>query len=147
MARRRTKKRTTRRFTGVNLLNLAESIVYANIASETMFNLSIREFLDPNHPGYVVGETGSNNVTLKELMNSLAGGTGGVDANTARAVGFSQNAFGAVGQNLKVNAVKGALSMVGTGIGFRIAKRLTSKPRAQMNKLLRMGGLGSSVRV
>jgi hypothetical protein len=147
MARRRTKKRTTRRFTGVNLLNLAESVVYANIASETMFNLSIREFLDPKHPGYVVGETGSLNVTLKELTNSLMGGTGGVDPATASAVGFQQNAFGAVGQNLRVNAVRGVLQMAGAGIGFKFAKKLTSKPRAQVNRLLKMGGLGSTVRV
>lgn len=141
MARRRTKARTTRRFTGVNLLNLAESVVYANIASEAMFNVSAVEFLRGSTGG------GSRGITLKELINSAQGGTGGVALATASAGGFAQNAFGAVGKNLQENAVDAAIKMVGAGVGFKIAKRLTSKPRSQLNRLLKMGGLGSTVRV
>jgi hypothetical protein len=141
MARRRTKTRTRRRFTGVNLLNLAESVVYANIASEAMFNVSAMEFLKGS------SAHGSRGITLKELINSAQGGTGGVALATAQAGGFAQNAFGAVGKNLQDNAVDAAMKMVTAGIGFKIAKRLTSKPRAQVNRLLKMGGLGSTVRV
>lgn len=106
-----------------------------------MFNVSAMEFLKPT------SAHGSRGITLKELINSAQGGTGGVAPSAVAGTGFAQNAFGAVGMNLRDNAVDAALKMVGTGIGFKIAKRLTSKPRAQVNKLLRMGGLGSTVRV
>jgi hypothetical protein len=125
----------------VNLLNLAESVVYANIASEAMFNVNAYQFLRGT------SAHGSRGITLKELINSAQGGSGGVALATAQAGGFAQNAFGAVGKNLQDNAVEAAFKMVGAGIGFKIAKRLTSKPRTQLNKLLKMGGLGSSVRV
>lgn len=142
MARRSTKsKPRRRRFTGVNLVDLAETVTYANIASQTLFNLNAMEFLQSKQ-GY-----GSRGITLKELGQSLMGGAGGVAAATASAGGFAQNAFGAVGANLRDNATKGLLKMAGVGIMFRIGKRVAAPARTRLNRGLKQLGLGAQLRV
>jgi len=39
------------------------------------------------------------------------------------------------------------LKTAGIGVGFRVANKLLRRPRAEANKMLRMGGLGNEVRV
>lgn len=141
MARRRTKTRTRRRFTGVNLLNLAETAAYANIITQTAFKAPLGEFLTGK-----VGAGASNQLTLRELIDGALGGSAGQHSSFTTQFG-SGGIINTVRANTQGQLGQMAISLAATGIGFTLAKKLTSKPRRQMNQLLKMGGLGSTVRV
>ena len=53
----------------------------------------------------------------------------------------------AVKRNLKMNGAKGIGVMIAAPIAFKVAKDLTRAPRRDANKLLKMAGLSTVVKV
>ena len=124
------------------MTNTAQSILIADAVSRGMFALPLTTFLglNNNFPG---GTNSSDEVTLRELINLAAGGSGGV---------YAQSFPGGMKQVLTNNFKKNAVSMIGSAIlipiGFKIGTKLLRKPVIQpMNKLIKMSGLGSEVKV
>ena len=139
MARR--KKRTTRRrFTGINLVNAAEAIVGANIVTQGLFNTDPLAFLiGKDSSGYLRGDLGvsdsggKHRVGIGELF-----GLGGKDI---------QAQWSYVSQNAKDNFASIAVQTVIAGVGFKLGKKLLSKPRREVNKAFKMLGIGQTIRV
>lgn len=88
--------------------------------------------------GYISGGKNWNEViTLRELF-------------AGKQLGGSSEKFPlatAIKNNAKANWANYLLQSVGTRVGFSVAKRLTRKMRGDVNKGLRMAGLGNEVRV
>jgi len=139
MARRSSKnKRRRKKFTGINLLNAAEAYGQVSIWTQASMRVSPIEF--------IMGGSGGSSyaITLPELANTVfEGGRGGVAQNATQA----DNALEVIGYNLKNNWVDATLKSVLFSGSFAIGKKVTKKPRAAANKLLRDFGLGDLVRV
>ena len=144
MARRKKNKSRRRRFRGVNAWNAAESLFQAHILTENFAGTSLWNFFTSgmaggSGSGFVAG-TGKNwnqIITLKEIFSGTQLGTDG-----------SKYPIGAaLKSNFQSNWGRYLLQSVGTRVGFSVAKRLTRKMRGDVNKGLRMAGLGNEVRV
>ena len=144
-ARRTRRKSTTRRRSkqGINILNAAQSYVVASAATKAMFGVELVPFLTE---GWLSNKTTATDnsweLSLQELFNrTVQGGTG--------AMGGNWNTGGipmAIKHNLRNNT--GAIAtMIFAPIAFKAGKALTSKPRRDANKLLKMAGLSSVVKV
>ena len=147
MARRKNKRSTRRRFTGVNVLNLAEAYALTGVWTEAAFRTSPIEFFTGVVGGkYNPGRDGSAVITLPELLGAGPGGVGGNFGGTAGKYDNLQNSVSSnIGglEGLVMPAVKSA----GISIGFKIAKKITRKPRSMLNAQLRAFGVGDMVRV
>lgn len=137
MARR--KKRTRRRFTGINLVNAAEAIVGANIVTQGLFRTDPLAFL--------IGKTGEGyGSTSLAVANN-----GGVRIGIGELFGLGganiTNQWDAVAANARANFANMAVQTVIAGVGFKLGKRLLSKPRREINKAFRMLGLASTLKV
>ena len=142
MARRRTRtKRAPRRAKTFNLASLAESALIANAVTSGFFNVTLGEF---------VGKTNlaPNQITARELFRGVTGqGAGfGTEVTGGTAPGGYQltlgNPFGqTVKTNLQNNGVQMISSLILIPVGFRAFNKLTSKPRSQINRALKMGGV------
>lgn len=140
MAKRRGKAKARRRTNkSINLLNVAESVMIANLATTNLFGVNVKDFFlagttfsdyagsgwggDPNH-NYVI--------TMKELLRGRQFASTG-----AAPVGF--------GEAIKENATNNAMALIGGAIaipiGFKLVKQFTRKPRAQANRLLKNVGI------
>jgi len=142
MARRKSKTRRRRKFTGVNLLNIAEGYSYAALLTDMAF--------DQNPIEFVFSQTGgasSLKVTLRELIDSAMGGTGGVYGPTATSLGVSQNAFAITQRNIMQNWQETAIKSVIMGVVWRLGRKFTTTPRRKANKLLKDVGLGEILKV
>jgi len=135
MARRATKrKRRTRR--GFSLINAAESLAYANIMSQGLFNANIAEFVFGSAaiPGGVKGGMGLG----------VVGGYGG------NAWGISEliadpNLFSNVAMRAQQNAWPMAVQAATVSIGFRLFKRLLRRPISNVNRNIFTPLLGKNV--
>jgi hypothetical protein len=136
MARR--KKRTRRRFTGWNATNLLEGYLQANVLTEMAFRTSPLGFVFGN-PGSSYYLTTAGAVSLKEIIDGLMAG-GPIQ-------GHAKTELAYVMDNIKANWLDGAIKSIGIGVGARVIKKLTSKPRASANRMLKSVGLGQVVRV
>ena len=140
MARRKKATRRRRKFTGVNVTQAVIGYAGASIWSQALLKVNPIEFImSPKG-------TRSNEITLRELIDSFAGGTGGVFKNTADAMGIEQNALAMIQANAKANWIDAAIQSVGLTAGSAIGMKLTKKPRAFLNKQVRAFGLGDLVR-
>ena len=147
MARRKKSRSPRKRFTGVNVLNLAEAYALTGVWTEAAFNTSPIEFLTGRVGGkYKPGYDGSSVITLPELLGAGPGPVGGNFAGTA---GKYDNLQNAVSSN--IGGIEGlvmpAFKSAGISIGFRIAKKITKKPRSMLNAQLRSFGIADMVRV
>ena len=139
MARRKAKRSRRRKFTGINVVNAAEGFIQANWVTQGFLNTDpVAALVGKSSAGYgflkgVSDTGGKKRVALTELL-----GLGGEDAATN---------WGYVLDNVKENWLDVAIKTTLTTGGFRIGKRLFRKPRAQINKSLRMLGVGDTVRV
>lgn len=139
-------QRTRRKKGGINLFNAAQSIVIAQATTKGLFGADLLPFLTGrNATGqFIPGGDGYAYITLPELL------------------GFRQNGWsiGNIGGNygsksfmdaIKVNFDKNGAAMIATLVvapaAFKVAGKLTAKPRRDMNKLLDMAGLKSVVKV
>ena len=139
MARGKKKRSRRRKFTGINVVNAAEGFIQANWVTQGFLNTDpVAALVGKSSAGYgflkgVSDTGGKKRVALTELL-----GLGGEDAATN---------WGYVLDNVKENWLDVAIKTTLTTGGFRIGKRLFRKPRAQINKSLRMLGVGDTVRV
>ena len=143
MARRKARRKTRRKFKGVNVVNAAEGYMQASVGTELLFKCTPLEFAMDKTGG---GSSGV--ITARELLDSLLGGYGGVAANTAdKYYGGQRNAFGAIQSNLSKGWANAAIKSVGIRIGFSAGKALTRKPRAAANRMMKKLGVGDLIRV
>jgi hypothetical protein len=146
MARRKSKaKPRSRTAKNVNVLNIAESALLANAVTQGLFNSNLKDFVMGTQNGvYNAGADGGNRLTLPEILGigpKVAFG-GNYGANPMK--GF-ENFSSAVMTNAKANFMTMGTSLILIPIGFTVASKLTKKPRATTNKLLKMTGLGVKV--
>jgi len=156
MARRKQRKRTRAKFTGVNLLSLAEGYVQTNIWTETLFRTNPFEFATGITDGtYNPGTDGGDTISIPEIIGfgSRSFGQSGGNFGT-----FANNLTGAVARNISGKAdsnaydvgmglIMPAVQTALVGAGFKWGKKLTSKPRAAVNRQIKMLGLGQLVRI
>ena len=143
MARGKKKKQYRKKFTGINITNALEGYSYVHIWSNAIFESNPATFLFDTG-----GAGGSPRLNLREIIDSLMGGTGGVgttDVSHAYARG-DRNAFDVMATNAQDNWLDASFKTVGTGIGWRVGKKLTSKPRSYANKLIKQVGLGDMIK-
>jgi hypothetical protein len=140
----------------VNLLSLAEGYVQTNIWTEKMFRTNPFEFATGITDGsYNPGGDGGETISIPEIIgfgsrsfNQSGGNFGSYANNLTEAVArnisgkVDANAY-EVGMGLIMPAVQTAL----VGAGFKWGKKLTSKPRAAVNRQIKMLGMGQLVRI
>jgi len=138
MARRKTKRSSRRRFTGWNATNILEGYLQASVLTQMAFNTT------PG--GFIFGDAGSsyalvgpNKISFKEIMDGLMAG--------GPTQGHAKTQTEMVWDNLQANWVDGAIRSIGIGIGFKIGKRILSRPRNAANRFIKQLGMGSTVRV
>lgn len=140
MPPRRRGNRSPRRrsFRGINLWNTAESLVQANILTQNFFGTNPLAFLvGKTSAGYGNRNLAVSNVGKVQIgIGELIGLTDQGEANRAAAMNY-----------FKANWLKAAGQMVGTRVGFIVAKKLTTKMRRQANAGIKMVGLQNEVRV
>jgi len=144
MAARRTRKKTTRRRRkqGVNILNVAQSAVVANAATKAMFGTDLVPFLTE---GWLTPKSAATNnsweLSAAELFNLAMGGMGG-QSQAWHDMGLLK----AIRYNIRANP--GAVAtMIFAPAAFNVAKKITARPRRDANKLLKMAGLNTVVKV
>jgi hypothetical protein len=145
MARRKSKaKPRSRTAKNVNILNIAESALLANAVTQGLFNSNLKDFVFGTRDGaYVAGRDGGARLTLPEIFGVGSSIAFGGNYNKTQ-VGF-ENFSSAVMTNAKNNFMTMGTSLILIPIGFTVASKLTKKPRATTNKLLKMTGLGVKV--
>jgi len=131
------------------VIGTAESIVLANAVTQGLFNTNLLQFVSGRTgAGYKPGQDGATVITLPELAGFTAAGWSAENIG-GRYTGSS--VAGSFGQALKYNFGKNAIPMISTliltPIAFRVGSKLLAKPRREANKLLKMSGVGSMVRV
>jgi len=114
-------------------------LVLANVVTEGMFNAGLKDFVFGTREGkYVVGIDGGARLTLPELLgvgkNVPVGGTYGTEK------GYT-NLQETLATNFIKNGAMMATGLIFIPIGFSVVKRLTSKPRATTNRLLKNIGI------
>lgn len=87
-----------------------------------------------------------NQITARELLSGITGGTFGTQVKGGTAPGGYQLTLGSpFGQTVQSNLKTNGAAMVGQLIlipaGFKVFTKLTRKPRSTMNKALKMSGL------
>ena len=143
MARRKASKSPRRKTaSSVNALNVAEGLVMWNVVSQNLFGIGGLDFFtagstgsDTFASGYQKGRSGgydTNVITMREVF-AMSQGTG------------KKSITDAIFENAKANAIPLVGMTIAVPIAFKFGKKLTSKPRAQANKLLKMSGLGVKV--
>ena len=142
MARRKNKRKTRRRFTGLNVLDAAQAYAQLSIWANATVGLNPWEFLTDQ-----TGGGGTANITLKELLGMGAGDYGsGVSASSGARYG-GQGALDVIAYNFKNNWLEATIQSTLTGVGFMAAKKLTRRPRSMANKMLKQLGVGTMVRI
>jgi len=130
--RKKTNRSPRKKFTGVNVLNLAEAYVLTNIWTEVAFKTNPIEFItgftgrSDGSMTFRPGTDGAATITLPELLGAGPGGIGGNYGSYAD--GFME----AVTKN--IGGIEGlfwaGLKSAGVGVGFTVAKKMTRKVRS-----------------
>lgn len=149
-ARKKSMTRRRRRSKqGVNVLNVAQSYIVASAATQAFFGTPLLPFLTE---GWLTSKSDATNnsweMSAAELVQGmLGGGFGTYTGGSSPYSGGIGDVGVAVKRNLKMNGAKAVGVMVATPIAFKIAKDFTKAPRRDANKLLKMAGLSSVVKV
>tara|TARA_R110000782_G_scaffold230305_1_gene316604 strand:- start:3067 stop:3507 length:441 start_codon:yes stop_codon:yes gene_type:complete len=146
MARRKSKaKPRSRTAKNVNILSIAESALLANAVTQGLFNTNLQDFVMGTRDGaYVAGIDGAKRLTLPEIFGVGSRVPFGGNYGKNPDAGF-ENFSSTVMSNAKENFITMGTSLILIPVGFTLAGRLTKKPRATANKLLKMTGLGVKV--
>jgi len=136
--RRQTKKKSTRKKSGVSVLGIAETVMLLNVASQAAFNTSAYNFL---LGGTGAAASGSTSITLKELINPKDRFT---DQPTIAGV---QGASYYIMRNLKENWMGAAGMMIAIPLGFKMGRVLGKVAISRSNRLLNKSGIGSTVKL
>lgn len=145
MARRRTKRKTTRRRKqGISILGVAETVALSNVATQTLFNVNAYDFL---MGGSQFG--GANAITLRELMkpDQITGYQNTTRGGRMATVATTSPTMSLISQNLQENWMTGAVQMVTIPLAFRFGKQLARPAISKVNALLRKAGIASTVKV
>jgi len=125
-------------------MKAAEAYYLTDIWTELAFNTSPIEFATGFTGGkFAPGADGGSTITLPELFGAGPGGIGGNYGSYAG--GLTEAVTKNVG-GIEGLAMAG-LKSVGVSVGFRLANRLTRRPRSMLNAQLRNFGVGDMVRV
>ena len=145
MAARKMKRKTTRRrrSQGLNLINTAQSLVVANAGTKAFFGTDLIPFLTE---GWLMPKSGATNnsweLSMAEIVQRLAGmGTGGMSESWDQ-----RGLIKAIQYNIRSNP-QALVTLVAAPAVFTVAKKVTAKPRRDANKLLKMAGLNTVVKV
>jgi len=138
MARRKAKRRTNRRTKSINILGVAESALLASAVTQGLFNCNLYEWVSGNTDSpNPFGSDGASVMSLPELL--------GVGSGVAFGGNYGVGSGKTFGSQIKANFDNNwgtmATSLVVIPIGFRLAGKLTTKPRATANRMLRMAGI------
>lgn len=144
-------KRRSRRSRGLNAVDFAETLLLTNAGTKAIFGTTVGEFflegtlINPQSSLY----GNSDQITMRELIQGLIpGGKGfGMGATFGTGKGNLADLSTAIQANIAKNGVTSLIQAVTIPLAFRIGKRLTSKPRASMNRLLKDVGIKNMVRV
>jgi len=159
MAARRTRRKAStrrRKAQGVNLVNAAQSLIILNASTKALFGLDAIQFagggwLLPNKGGGGLGNAGPGNswgITAKELVQGLTGtGKGFGQSGVGRWSNDFDGLKEAMKNNLSYHGAQAVATMVLVPAAFKVGKKLTMKPRRDANKLLKMTGLSTVVKV
>jgi len=136
MARRRTRRKTARRrrSTGINLLNAAEMYLSSAVLTQNFAGTNPLSFLtgvEYGQTGMTGGVKGGRPVMGYGYMPSAASVTipelmGAGSATLGQGIQTLQD-------NFKANWVNAAIGTIGVKVGFKIAKKITSKQRSFIN--------------
>jgi hypothetical protein len=141
MARRRSKAkspRKTQRKAQINLLGVAESALIANVITTGLFNTNLSQFITGSGTS-PFGFDGSERMTLPELLGV------GPKVKFGGNYGAGRSFTGEVKRNFQASWFGMAQQLILIPVGFRLASKLTAKPRTTANKMLKMTGLGVKV--
>ena len=146
MARRKSKaKPRSRTAKNINILNIAESALLANAVTQGLFNSNLKDFVMGTRDGvYVAGKDGGDRLTLPEIFGVGDKIAFGGNYGSKPMAGF-ENFSSTVMTNAKNNFLPMTVQLIGIPLGFTLASRLTKKPRATANKMLKFTGLGVKV--
>lgn len=137
------------------MVNAAQSFILMNATTKALFGLDAIQFagagwLLPNTVG-TMANTGPGNswgITAKELVQGLTGtGKGFGQSGSGRWSNDFSGLTEAIKYNLDKNGPQALATMVAVPIAFTVGKKLTAKPRRDANKLLKMAGLNTVVKV
>jgi len=145
MARRKGRKTQRRRKKqGISLINAAETVMLANVATQTLFNTNAYEFIVGNQSD--MKARGVNAISLRELFQAnqatyttraMGGGTQTVNVGT----------FQVVKDNLAANWMSGVSGMILIPLGFKFGKQIARPAISKTNRLLSRAGISSTVKV
>jgi len=110
--------------------------------SRGAFRVPLTTFLglNSNFPG---GTNSSNEITLRELLDLAVGGDGNIHPQS-----FPGGFMEVMKSNLKANGLQMAISAITIPIAFKIGTKVLRKPIiTPMNRMIKMAGLGSEVKV
>ena len=143
MARRK-KTQRRRKTQGISLINTAETIMLANVATQTLFNVNAYEFIVGNQAGMTA--RGANAISLREMFQANQA------SYTSRAMGgatttVNLTTFDAIKANLAQNYMTGIAGMVLIPLGFKFGKQIARPAINKTNRLLSKAGVSSTVKV
>lgn len=127
-----------------------------NATTKALFGLDAIQFagggwLLPNTGGGTMANPGPGNswgITAKELVQGLTGtGKGFGQSGTPPWTNNMAGLQAAIRNNLNNHGAAAVATMVAVPIAFTVGKKLTAKPRRDANKLLKMAGLNTVVKV
>jgi len=132
--------------TGINLFNVAQSAVIAQATTKGLFGTDLLPFLTGRYTDgrFIPGADGYSYITLPELLGFKSNGWS--IANIGGNYG-SKTFMDAIKYNFDNNGATMVATLLIAPAAFKIAGKLTAKPRRDMNKLLDMAGLKSVVKV
>jgi hypothetical protein len=145
MARRKSRRKTRRRSKqGISLVNTAETIMLANVATQTLFNTNAYEFIVGNQAGMTA--RGVQAISLRELFQPNQA------TYTTRQMGGASTTvnlttFDAVKTNLAANWMTGVAGMILIPLGFKFGKQIARPAISRTNRLLKKAGISSTVKV
>lgn len=130
-------------------MNLAQSAVIANATTKGLFGASLPEFLTgrmrANNFKFSPGADGYATITLPELLGFRQSGWSldGIGGN----YGTGKTFLDGVAYNFDKNGAQMVATLLIAPVAFKVGEKLTAKPRRDANKLLKMAGLKSVVKV
>ena len=140
---RKTMKRRSRKKT-TNLSTIAQQLLIANMLSEGIFAVDIATFvgLRQDFAGSFNSGNNSNELTAREIVDRLMGGSGGMSPTWQERGGIPAVMMA----NAKRNVGTLLFATVVVPVLFKTGSKLLAKPiRNPINKLLRQSSLGVKV--
>jgi len=143
MARRRTRRKTTRRSPKtINASKVLEAGMIGSAITQGFFNVGIGDFVMSK------ASMGASQITARELIAGITGQAGGY-GTTYKVTGPSGRGQQTMGlqftEQVKENLTNNGAQMIGALIvipaAFKVFNKLSRQPRSMANKALKMSGL------